>query len=377
MKDKDLKRFNSSYLGYVVKATQLKYIFIYGDCENKEEYRAQFDEIEQEVNELVYNSKSRNIDFSEYNDRLERLLNRVNKKKISVNEEKKEDPDPKQTGLMQFLAKNDEIVSDKKELDEKLRRQSNKIHNLRVNMTKMTAIVGLATLLPFVTGAGGAFIGSIVNGSRAFKKTAISYNAKTNKIVGEPEITYDDKTYDYKIIVKVCSPWEKAEFSDGYTREVLEYEYVGKNDDKTVNVDMIIRGIEPIKYAEGKDVLESGDSTDQKEIIVTEITNDIKDFRLTTHAIAPMIVLTVLTGFIGLCVTAYLYDKYDFGDIKAAMEDLHEAKITRKEIKESYEQIGDKIVLLQTESEKDGSEYVELLDMISPDLVKSAEKYRK
>lgn len=368
----NLSNLDTPIFNYFLKVSRLKTIFEFGNISNKDKYQSQLADIEQEVKEQIHNGKEKSIDFDKYNQRLDEIISLVDK-------ESKEYQTRKQNALMEVLTKNDELVKEKRELDDKVKAESIRIKGLRVDLAKVASIVGAFTLITPIFGAGGVALGTLTNESIAYKKTANSYIAKTHEPVGDSQITYDIEKYDYKIIVKVCSPWVEGEFTDGYSREVIEYEFIGNGNKDEVNIEQMLKSGEAKYYMEAKKTLDSKDSTEQREVIITEITNDKSDYKITEAGYGYMALLGVLCGVIGGLITylCFVCSSYDLSDLKYAIRELRDAKITRKQIKESYEQIGDKVILLQTECQKDSDEYLELLDKISPELLKTADKFRK
>lgn len=360
-KNQSVNGFESLF-NYFSKIYNLKTLFANSNISNKDKYQRLVAEIEQEVKERISAGKEKRINFDDFNQKLDEIISHVDK-------ESEEYKVRKQNALMEVLSKNDELLKEKHELERESKEQSFKIKNLRVNVAKVAAMIGLFTFIPIASGAVGAAVGYPLG--REEKKTTVTYNAKTREMIGEKEETYENLRYDYNIIVKECSPWVKGEYSDGYTREVLEYKYSSREE---INIDKVLKTVEPKSYVETKKVLDSYDSTDQKEVIVTEITNDKNDYRIAPQS---SIVLGVIFFLCGLAISTIISSDYvSYSDLSKAIAELRKAKIIRKEIKESYEKIGDKVVLLQTECQKDPDEYLELLDSISPELLKTTNKHR-
>ncbi len=350
-----------SLFNYFTKIQRLNTLFKNNNISNKAEYQKQVEDIEEEVRKIIGAGGENSINFNEFNQRLDDIISHVDK-------ESKEYETRKQNALMEVLSKNDELLKEKQDLDSKREEQSAIVRNLRLNLVKLVSIIGALTLFPVGMGAIGVVLGRVLG--TEYKMTEVTYNAKTHKTIKDPQVTYQNLSHTYKVIVKECSPWVKGEYSDGYTREVLEYSY---GSEEEINIDKVLKTVTPKSYIETKKTLDSEDSTEQKEVIVTEYTNDKSDYRIAPQSVA---VLGIGLFLFASLLPAFTVGNY-FWDLIDRIKELREAKLTIKEIKESYEQIGDKVVLLQTEFKKDPDEYLELLDSIDPELLKTADKFSK
>jgi len=323
-KNNDVDNYLNPFEIYVGKVKSLKDLLNSGRVINCEKYRKQLAEIENDVRAQLRAGRGANIDFDGYSNQIDEIISHAD---IECEEYQTN----KQNALMDVLSKNDQLLKEKKKIDKKLRNQATRIRNLRVNLVKVASVVAAFTLLPFATGALGAFIGSKAPKSKDYKKIEKSYDAKTDKLISSNATEYDAEEYDYKTIIKVCTPWEKDEVVDGYKRDVVEYEYTRKYDDKVINIDQIIKDCVVINYTETKFSLDKDDSTDQKEVIITEITHDKSDYKINDLGHVAMF----MCGFMGLFLGSIpfmesSYRKYDYNDLKNAIKELRKAKIMQK-----------------------------------------------
>lgn len=228
-------------------------------------------------------------------------------------------------------------------------------------------------LLPVIIGfVSGHFLGKIVTDYKVTKKV---YNKETKKIIND-ENYYDDVSYQYKMEIKMCSPWHESENSKGYDREITEWTYMDKSDSDSVDPDEVIRELDKDKktHFEHIDVLSESDNTTEPEIIVTEYIVDKSDGVST----GKYSIFGLIFGMFGVIPFAGYHDggkmMKDGVRLEAAKKALSKL-IKRKVIKESYVKIGDKRVKLQEEIKEAKDIYGDLMDEYSLDELESVKKY--
>ena len=263
------------------------------------------------------------------------------------------------------------LLTEKKSLESKEKGISRKIKDLKINIRRVRAMVGVWILVPFLGGGAGYAIGST---SCQYKATTKIYNMKTNEQIGKPEETYTGENYYYKIVVKKGFPWEKKIDSNGYTREVLEYEYIERHQDKEPDIESILQSVKPTYYREQKEALDENDMLDQPEIIITESNLDTTerrpdhDFAL-AFGILCFLILSLLTS--KNQIKGILSDS----DIKKLKKDLENAKITKKTIRNEYLTLRDKIIQLQEEHQEKTDIYNGFELELNPELLTLVKKY--
>ncbi len=265
------------------------------------------------------------------------------------------------------------LLRDKKSLQTRESETSKKIKNLRLNLRRVRAMIGVWVLLPFLGGGAGYAMGST---SWQYKVTTKSYNMKTNEPVGNDEVTYKTENFYFRIVVKKGLPWEKKKDGTGYIREVLEYEYTERNQNKDPDIESILQSVKPTYYREEKTVLDENDLMDQTEIIISESNMDESDRKSdTTFAIAfALLCFLIISTLISKNQIRGLREDFD---IKKLKEDLKNAKVTRQTIKDEYITLSDKIIKFQEERQEKEDIYNGIDVEINPDLLTLVKKYAK
>ena len=169
-----------------------------------------------------------------------------------------------------------ELLTEKDQLDKNTKNVSNKIKNIRLNLRQIKAALGLWILVPFIGGGIGAALGA---SSWEYKVTTKTYNMKTKETVSDDAVTYKNDSYNYKVVVKKCMPWEKKTNLSGYTREVLEYEYYGRYQDNEIDFNRVMQSVTPRYYREEREELGSQEINAEPEIIIIESHMDTNDRR--------------------------------------------------------------------------------------------------
>ncbi len=266
-----------------------------------------------------------------------------------------------------------ELLRDKKSLETRESETSKKIKNLRLNLRRVRAMIGVWVLLPFLGGGAGYAMGST---NWQYKVTTKSYNMKTNEPVGNDGISYKTENFYFRVVVKKGLPWEKKKDGTGYIREVLEYEYIERNQNKDPDIESILQSVKPTYYREEKPALDENDLMDQPEIIISESNMDESDRK-------PDITFAIAFGLLCFLILSTLVSKNqikglkeDF-DIKKLKEDLKNAKITRTTIKDEYIALCDRIVKFQEEHQEKSDIYNGIDVEIDPNLLSLVKKYAK
>lgn len=272
----------------------------------------------------------------------------------------------------EFKGKQSELLKEKKQLDKKDNEITKSIKNIKISLRQLRAAIGLWVLLPFLGGGAGYLMGSQNWNYRIVTKT---YNMKTNETIGNEVITFQSDSFVYKVIVKKCLPWEEKVDHKGYTREVLEYEYIERVPDKKYDPNKILQSITPKYYREEKEKLDINDNIDEPEILIVESELDSNE-RIPdkSFAIIFSIICFLMTGI--LVSKNQIMGLLEDYNVKKLKKDLESYKITKKTIQEQYVTVGDKVVKLQEEYE-DKSIVAEIEELLDQELLDTVKKYVK
>ena len=171
------------------------------------------------------------------------------------------------------------LLTEKKSLESKEKGISRKIKDLKINIRRVRAMVGVWILVPFLGGGAGYAIGST---SCQYKATTKIYNMKTNEQIRKPEETYTGENYYYKIVVRKGFPWEKKIDSNDFNEiekpvtielEDIDYTYFMEskvNEDTLINTYKIKPSVEKsneIKEELSSEEFNNLDESEQKRIL--------------------------------------------------------------------------------------------------------------
>lgn len=287
----------------------------------------------------------------------------------------------KNNATMELLYKRDEVLSEKKELDEKVEINNREVKNLKVVISNARKKIAAYVLVPIMATFG--IIYSVTNTCfRAHKVTTRTYNYETNETIGEEESTYEIYApFHRKGVVKYCNPWHENPMGKGYVREVCEINVTLDDYEK----DIYKTALESFRNLnlsfEFSEELTGDINTTKPEWIITETIKDMNDSYPTTYGFGLSLALY------GIALTMYTilgkYNDYDYfpDQIKNNYNLIKEAKkelnkyLKVKVIKESYANIGEKIVELKEEYDDCKIKY-DCLDIdLSDDIIKEAKKY--
>lgn len=333
-----------------------------------EKYTQRIKRIENEVKDLIRSGKGNSISYGSYIKEIDNITD-------SLYEENESYQQGKQTILMQILDENDKLLKKKKELDNSYQEENKKIKNLRVNLlAKWTRIAAGFVLFQLVGSLIGGGLAALVY--KKYKVTTKTYNLETPDIISEENIDYERSQFNYQVNVKVYSKWEEKSDKTGYIRTVLEYDQRENDEEKSIDVENLVQTINPTYYQEEKETLDSSDNTENTEIIVTETTMDKSEsIPSKTHVISYLIWGAIYFTFF-VCGD-YAKDKYQKYDCRLLAEQLKDAKVTLKRIKEEYVDVGGKVLTLQDEYRVQTCKYSDLVADINPELLETAKKYVK
>ena len=305
---------------------------------------------------------------------------------LSLQDKNDEYLERKKSAAAIILAKADEIAKEK----EKINKKSNSIDKeemseIRGNIAKASLKLLALILIPVMSTYGMGLLGGIIK--KKYKTTTLDYNLlNKNNTIEEKEI-YSDSDYQYQINIKKYSPW-RVNPDGGYIRDVIEYDYRDTESNTKVNPEELIKSLRDRSvYPEFKDVLNEEDNTTEEEIIVNEIIQD------RTHAVGHPLTITLAAIFGALSTIAILYGLHDDGywsytdTFNGSFTDLvdytrlyfekRKGRITRTTVRESFSQIGDKVVKLQEEIASATYKYGDLSTEINPEIIEEVKTYTK
>lgn len=256
--------------------------------------------------------------------------------------------DRKRTVAMDLLNEHDNLIKEKKELDEEKNERRTKIRNLRIRLAGVRLLLLSYVIVPVIAFTGLSFLGG--NVLRNYKTTKRVYNGITNENIENEEVTYT-RTDLYRINIKKYDKWQENKYGPGYIRYFEEYEFSSNKEieDITLN-DIMVSANYKNGYTETR--LSIPDDLDKKpEIIVTETIQDRTDSKAGNLGIG----LGIGVALIGLITYGAMkgakdfnYRKSDERDIKTDLKNIVKWKV----IKERYAKLGKKEVLLKEEQEK-------------------------
>lgn len=280
--------------------------------------------------------------------------------------------DKEQQEKKEFLDSQEKLLKEKKQLDKKESEITKSIKNIKLDLRRLKATIGFWILVPFIGGYAGYLFGSQ---TWKYKITTNSFNMKTKEKIGDEIITYKEDSFTYKIVVKKYLPWEEKIDGTGYTREVLEYEYIERTSNRPYDVNSILQSVTPKYYRESKEVLDSNDNTSEPEIIITESYLDANE-RISDQTFAIIFGILVLLMLELLLTRNNIRGLLEEYNVEKLKKDLASYKITKKTIYEEYVALGDKVVKLQEEYE-DKSIVTELDNLLNEELLDTVKKYVK
>ncbi len=346
------------YLLKLIEAKKCIRNFYYLDLN---EYNSDIEIIEGAVREKIKLGRENSIDFATYINKLNEVIEKIKEENNTYQSNKK-------TALASIQSQNDSLLSKKAELDNEYKKETSKIKNLKVNLRKLY-VRAIAFAL------GTPLIGSCIWGGVSaifFKENKVStktYNYITNEMIKEPTESYSNNDYNFKVSAKKYFPWVKKDNGSGYTREVIEFNYIEKD------VNKVLETAKPQIHVEEKDEITSEDNVSDIEIIITESKMD----KSVTRPFMVNFYAYVVWGYIYvfmMTVLPKLKRKYR-EPIKDAKKELQDQKIVIKRILESYETIGNEVVTLQEEYDKETLTYGDLEKAINPELIDTVNKYVK
>lgn len=186
--------------------------------------------------------------------------------------------------------------------------------NKSILYTKLLSIA----MIPIITISAGGLIGKVSSDKiDEYKTITRTIDLDTNRIVGEPNIIYDEHETTYVATITKYTPWKSNPSGVGYIRNATSYEYIAPKDagdDYHITENDINENIrEKYSFVEMKDVLDENDSLTDSTILVTETYQDKSDSRKSTKFIIPFTITGAVLGIlIDIALIAFrIYDKYE------------------------------------------------------------------
>ena len=316
------------------------------------------------------------------------LNNEVISKVVSVvsAEENKAYEERKNSATAELLNSLDKIKREKEELNSDINENKWKIKNLKVNMALSATKVLACILVPISILAGSLVLGGKILRRADYKRKEYKTTNPSDVNTTEGFNLVSPRDEKYSIYVKVYSPWEKH--GEKYERTYKTYSYSANELPEKIDADEIIKSVSSATVdKETKKELEEGDSTTEPEIIIVEYDRDMENSHLSIlmSAMALLIAFLLIVG-----IGAMIDEVFDFDFIENIPEgcndflndaeeliDLKKAKITRREIKERKELIGDKVVTFQEEYRSIIGKYGDLVKAIPQEQFEEVKKYIK
>ncbi len=280
----------------------------------------------------------------------------------------------KQTVLMELLEQNDKLVMENKVTTDNYKRVKDSRNSYLRKLYMVRLKVLSLILIPIMTALTGGLITANRNSERLHKIVTKSYNMNTNNPIGDEESNYVNAIYNFKVNIKKYGPWIKKELGSGYMREVLEYNYTEYDDTKEVDVESVLNNVVGKSYVEETEEIVE---TENIEAVITETRMDKSDSKPDVGGIVSIAILALLAGVVidsVLLESKAFKDINDYSDIE---ERADESKIVVKKVEESFVKIGNKVLKLQEEYDRQTLTYGDLEREINPELIKTARKYGK
>lgn len=285
----------------------------------------------------------------------------------------------KQNAATELASHINEIIYDKKTVEENSKNNKTEIRRLRLRESFLTAKILSFVLVPVIGIFGGHELGkALSNRINEYKTVTRTINYETKEQVGEENSVYDEKETTYTATVKECTPWRKNPSGIGYVRNVKAYEFRSTGDSQELNVEEIIKNKEKYKYMESKDVLDEDENTTDSVILIVETFQDKNVFRKSTKYIIPFSIvggvlgigLEVVLAFIGVLDPSYLSI-----DKRELFRELKEKAIVKEEIKTEKIRIKDQILNIQEEYNEKTKRYGNIDEITMPNIEPEAVKY--
>lgn len=287
-------------------------------------------------------------------------LNEDTIKKVSiktVGETNSEYQERKRNAIDDLTIKVNNILERKNHLTEDLTSINETIRNLHIKKGLVASKILALAMVPIITITAGNMIGKKASKKiTEYQTITRTIDLKTNEVIDEPTIIYDDKETTYVATILIGGPWKANPTGVGYIQNVTAYEYkVPENipDDYHINIDDLEGNLlKKYTYSTTKDTLEARDSITDSTVLVTETYQNKNENRPSTRFIIPFTIGGTCLGLF-LDVLLILLGKLGFTETKRRLDKLnHEIanhKLTASEIKEELIQMKTEALNLQDE----------------------------
>ena len=294
----------------------------------------------------------------------------------------------RKTAISYVLEKADEIKKDKLEIISQRTDTNYQVRKIKrgivLNRLKFVSII-MAVLMAI--GSGTYFGGKL---ARLYKKTTKSYNYLTNGKIGDETSEYAPTEENiYAAHITTCGPWRESITGEGYTRDVVSFDYASKEIPEKLDIDSmkdyIRNGYLHLEY---KPVLEEGDSLEEPEIIIEETIQDKNDYEDQTIAFIGSGLLSILLAMFLDFLICQVNEDYEveaalrntYEKIESLKNDLKQAnsvRVTRKVFRERIEKIGDKAVSVIEEIRNVTNRYQLSHGEIQPEVIENVRQIMK
>lgn len=258
----------------------------------------------------------------------------------------------KAQAISEIEAKADYILSEKNRVISAREANEKELKKIQKAKHKIALKIAAALMIPVVTTSLGYSIGAGISSTiTEYGALTRTVNAETGKLIEEPTLTYDEIPTTYVASITVYEPWRRNPAGYGYIRNASVYEYItpeNVSDDYHVSLkDIEGNVLKKYSFVDPKDVLDSNDSLEDYEILITETYPDKDSNRKSTKFIVPGIIIGLLLG-LGIDVALFILKVFSVYELQS---DFYELSSKAKKGKIKRDELSVDLIILKKKAE--------------------------